>query len=49
MPRNRSKLSRAQLIEKYDIWGEIERSKKQPVQKEPEKNNIDLYIADTKG
>jgi len=42
-------LSRAQLIEKYDILGEIERSKKVTVVQEKEKNNIDLYIADTRG
>ena len=44
--RFRSKLSRAQLMEKYDILNQIEMDKKVEVVKEKEKSNIDLFIDD---
>ena len=44
--RFRSKLSRAQLMEKYDILNQIEMGKKVEVVKEKEKSNIDLFIDD---
>ncbi|CBY12738.1 unnamed protein product [Oikopleura dioica] len=44
--RFRSKLSRAQLMEKYDILNQIEMDKKVEIVKEKEKSNIDLFIDD---
>ena len=44
--RFRSKLSKAQLMEKYDILNQIEQDKKVEVVKEKEKSNIDLFIDD---
>ena len=48
MPR-RVKLTREQLIEKYDILGQIERSKKGKKVEKKEPSNVDLYIDDVKG
>ena len=48
--RIRSKLSRAEMIEKYDIMGEIERNKRSKggIVIEQTKTNVDLYIDDVR-
>ena len=48
--RIRSKLSRAEMIEKYDIMGEIERNKRSKggIVIDQAKTNVDLYIDDVR-